>query len=148
MQFFTPLVDSTFSLLCSLPPALCLSLSLSVSGWSLVLLPPPRILPQLNRLCLYSKLLPNKRHGTISPKLSARTWICGANKPRLVLTAVIQMVLESYWIFFFFLWAVHPVCVMPAALFWISQHQLDCLCQLPQNDLVVMKRKINIWGGV
>lgn len=84
-QFFTSLVDSAFSLLCSFPTVLSLflsfSLSLSVFGWSLVL---PCILPQLNRLCLYSKLLPNKRHGTISPKLSARIWTCGANKQRLV----------------------------------------------------------------
>lgn len=71
LHFLTPL----------LLPTCPLFLSLSVSGWSLVL---PCIPPQLNRLCLYSKLLPNKRHGTISPKLSARTWICGANKQRLV----------------------------------------------------------------
>jgi len=67
-----------FSLLCTFPIA---PLSLSFFGrpyW------PLHPLPQLSRLCLYSTLLPNKRHGTISPKPNARTWTCGESKQRLV----------------------------------------------------------------
>ncbi|XP_038554908.1 ecto-NOX disulfide-thiol exchanger 2-like [Micropterus salmoides] len=49
----------------------------------------------LNRSCLYSTLLPNKRHGTISPKLSGKTWICGASRLRRLETCTMSSLWES-----------------------------------------------------
>lgn len=105
-QFFTSVVDYTFSLLCSFPRALSLSFSLFLGGfWSF-----PASRPQLNRLCLYSKLLPNKRHGTISPKLSARTWTCGANRQRLVHFDYILLFTWFIELIYFihFVWCLSP----------------------------------------
>lgn len=77
------LPDSTFLLLCSF--------SFALSGWYKLgsLCDRPCTPPQLSRLCLYSTLLPNKRHGTISRKPSARTWTCGASKQRLVIFLIL-----------------------------------------------------------
>ncbi len=86
--------DFIVSFLCSFPfPSsfLCLfsSLHLHISSS-----------PQLNRLCLYSTLLPNKKHGTISPKLSARTWTCGANRLRLVFQFSCRITYSHTYIFY------------------------------------------------
>lgn len=92
---------------------------LSLSFFGRYILAPRVPLPQLSRLCLYSTLLPNKRHGTISPKPNARTWTCGASKQRLVFSIFALFFLFNWMSFmtfmqdFFFFYFTTPWSIIP-----------------------------------